>query len=220
MDRRHRLVFLIAPNVSEQMGGEAIKALDIFREFKKINPCTIQITHERCEAELSGRLKLEDVYYVYDTWLARFFWRSVVFRKLLDVWFSAKAVKLAEKMAKLQGKANRLTVIHQTEPNSPVQIRTLSHCCFNAIGPVNGNIYYPKLFRRNETVGTFLRRTLHFTIQRLCALVLPHTRNADLVLAAGGDRTVKSLLMGVTLGLLFKKQSTAEFATKLSTCLE
>src|ERR1700733_11484094 len=145
LDEKRRVIFLVAPNVSEQMGGEAIKALDIFREFKRLNESTFQITHERCEAELSGRLKLKDVYYVRDTWLARFLWRSVVFRKLLDVWFSAKAVRLAERIAAAQGQSCRATVIHQTEPNSPVQIRTLSRICFNAIGPINGNIYYPEL---------------------------------------------------------------------------
>jgi glycosyltransferase involved in cell wall biosynthesis len=196
LNKPDRLVMLIAPNVSEQMGGEAIKALQIFREFKKLNQNTIQITHERCKAELSGRLNLDGIHYVRDTWLAKFLWRSVVLRQLLDVWFSAKAVKLAEQIAKSQGKANRSTVIHQTEPNSPVQIRRLSKTCFNAIGPINGNIYYPALFRHKETFGHFLRRKLHLPMQRLCALIFGHTRKVDLVLAAGGHRTVQSLLAG------------------------
>jgi glycosyltransferase involved in cell wall biosynthesis len=190
----NQLIILIAPNVSEQMGGEAIKALQIFREFKKLNPNTIQITHERCEAEVSGRLNLSDVYYVRDTWFALFLWRSGVFSRLIDVWFSAKAVKLAEHLANLKGLANRNTVIHQTEPNSPVLIRTPSTLCFNAIGPINGNIYYPKLFRNNETFGSALRRKLHFPLQRLSALVLRKAKNVDLVFVAGGDRTLTSLL--------------------------
>lgn len=190
------LIFLIAPNVSEQMGGEAIKALDIFRAFKKLNRNTIQITHERCKSELSGRLNLEDVHYVLDTWFAKFLWRSIIFRRLLDVWFSAKAVKIAEHMAKQKGRANRSSIIHQTEPNSPVQIRTLSRLCFNAVGPLNGNIYYPELFRDHETLGNYLRRQLHLPLQRLIAIAFSHTRRADLVLSAGGDRTIKSLLAG------------------------
>ena len=189
-------ILLIAPNVSEQMGGEAIKALEIFREFKKLNRNTVQITHERCKAELSGRLNLEDVHYVPDTWFAKFLWRSIVFRRLLDVWFSTKAVKIAEHLAKLKGRANHSSIIHQTEPNSPVQIRKLSRLCFNAVGPLNGNIYYPELFRDHETLGNYLRRKLHLPLQRLIAIVFPHTRQADLVLAAGGDRTIKSLLAG------------------------
>jgi glycosyltransferase involved in cell wall biosynthesis len=176
------------------MGGEAIKALQIFREFKKLNNNTYQITHERCEAELSGRLHMTDVHYVRDTWVAIFLWRSIVFRRLLDVWFSAKAIKLAEDIAKSKGKANRSTVIHQTEPNSPVQIRIFSSICFNAIGPINGNIYYPKVFRENEAFGTVLRRKLHFPMQYLSALILRQAKKVDLVWAAGGDRTMTSLL--------------------------
>jgi len=194
LNKTDRLIFLIAPNVSEQMGGEAIKALQIFCEFKKLNPNTIQITHERCKEELSGRLNLSGVHYVQDTWFALFLWRSKIFSRLLDVWFSVKAVKLAEQLATWKGEANRSTVIHQTEPNSPVLIRSLSNLCFNAIGPVNGNIYYPKLFRHSETFQNFLRRKLHLPIQRLSALAFSRQKKADLVLAAGGDRTITSLI--------------------------
>lgn len=189
-----RPIFLVAPNVSEQMGGEAMKALQIFCAFKKLNPNTIQITHERCEAELSGRLKLDDVYYVRDTPLAVFLWRSKIFRRLLDVWFSAKAVKMADRMASSKGEAGRFAVVHQTEPNSPVTVRSLSRVCYNAIGPINGNIYYPELFRRGEGVGASLRRKLHFPLQRLSKILFPRAKRVDLVFAAGGERTVRSLI--------------------------
>jgi glycosyltransferase involved in cell wall biosynthesis len=194
LKNNNRPIFLVAPNVSEQMGGEAIKALQIFKEFKKINRNTIQITHERCEADLSGRLNLRDVYYVRDTWVARFIWRSVILRPLLDIWFSSKAVKLAEQMAKKINQANRSTVIHQTEPNSPVVIRKLSNAYLNVLGPINGNIYYPKLFRHNETFGASARRRLHFPIQHLSAFFFRRSKKADLILAAGGNRTIESLI--------------------------
>ena len=194
MNKSDRLIVLIAPNVSEQMGGEAIKALQIFCEFKKLNKNTIQITHERCKNEISERLKLTDVYYITDTWIARFLWRSKFLRRLVDVWFSAKAIQLADRIASLKGMANRSTVVHQTEPNSPVTIRQFSKRCFNVIGPINGNIHYPALFRSEETFSDLVRRKSHFPLQRVGAFLLPHTKRADLVLAAGGDRTIKSLL--------------------------
>lgn len=118
----------------------------------------------------------------------------MIFRNFVDVWFSAKAVKLAEQMATLRGAADRSTVIHQTEPNSPVTIRRLSKVCLNVFGPINGNIYYPELFRQSETFRTFLRRRLHMPIQRLSAVIFRRNKRADLVLAAGGDRTVTSLI--------------------------
>ena len=194
MNEAVRMIVLVAPNVSEQMGGEAIKALQIFREFKKLNPNTIQITHERCKAELSGRLKLCDVHFVPDTWLAKLLWRSILFRQLVDVWFSVRAVKLAEAITSGAGKANRSTVIHQTEPNSPVMIRALSKLCLNVFGPINGNIYYPEIFRKNESLKVSIRRKLHLPIQRLSAIFLKRFKKADVIFAAGGERTISSLL--------------------------
>lgn len=185
---------LVAPNVSEQMGGEAIKALQIFSEFAKINPNTVQITHERCRAELSVRLGMSNVEYVRDTLFAKFLWRSIIFRQFLDTWFSIKAISLADRIALSKGWANRTTVIHQTEPNSPVTIRKFSSKCLNAIGPVNGNIYFPEIFRNRESFRTRLRRMLHFPIQRMNSVLFARFKRADLVLAAGGARTIDSLL--------------------------
>jgi hypothetical protein len=48
------LVVLIAPNVSEQMGGEAMKALQILRELRRMLPDALQITHDRNAAETPG----------------------------------------------------------------------------------------------------------------------------------------------------------------------
>jgi hypothetical protein len=87
MINEKRFVVLIAPNVSEQFGGEAIKALQIFRSLKKHNIDVVQITHERCKAELSDRLKISDVYYIKETAFSYFLWYSVIFRKLQDFWF-------------------------------------------------------------------------------------------------------------------------------------
>ena len=53
------LLILIAPNVSEQMGGEAIKALQSFQELKKLHPDTLQITHARNRAEVARNIILQ-----------------------------------------------------------------------------------------------------------------------------------------------------------------
>ena len=188
------VIFLIAPNVSEQMGGEAIKALQIFREFKKVNQRTYQITHERCREELSGRLNFSDICYIKDTLVAKVLWRSIVLRSFLDYWFSIKAVKMAETIAASKAYANQFLVIHQTEPNSPVTLRRMSNLCVNVVGPINGNIYYPAPFRSSETLSSTLRQLMHLPAQRLSAGLFRRAKSADLVLAAGGDRTVSSLL--------------------------
>lgn len=193
--RNQLLLILIAPNVSEQMGGEAIKALQIFQELRKLHPNTFQIAHARNRSEVA-RLKLEGVSFVDDSWFAVLLWRSVVFRGLLEIWYSAEAVKLAEQLAVLHGSvpgAGDAVVIHQTEPNSPVVPRTLSKRYVNVFGPINGNIYYPPLFRDKERLTARLRRLMHMPSQRLNRLLPGGIKRADQILVAGGKRTLVSL---------------------------
>ena len=196
MTKESPYIILIAPNVSEQMGGEAIKALQIFQEFKKIYPNTIQITHERNERELSGRLNLEGVHYIRDTWVSVTLWRTKMLGFVVGLWFCKKAVRLAEQIAEEKGYPRGATVIHQTEPNSPVMPRFISKKHVNVFGPINGNIYYPKLFRDHEKLTARLRRVLHFPFQRLNRLFFRNLSRADLIFTAGGERTYKSLLAG------------------------
>lgn len=191
-----KLIILIAPNVSEQMGGEAIKALQIFQQYKKLCANTIQITHERNRVELEGRLNLKDVFFVNDNFLSIFLWKSVILRLFLDVWFSKKSVELAEKIALERGFNRHSTIIHQTEPNSPVVPRTISKKHINVFGPINGNIYYPKIFQHKEKVLAKFRRLLHFPLQKINVLFFRDLSRSDLIFAAGGDRTLKSLEAG------------------------
>lgn len=188
------LVILIAPNVSEQMGGEGIKALQIFRELRKAHPNVVQITHARNRVELTTRLGLAGVEFVPDTPLMVLLWKTVVLRWLIDPLFFRKAIVLAESIAARQGKRNREVIIHQTEPNSPVVRRSLSKHHINVFGPINGNIYYPPAFRRHETSTARLRRKLHFSLQRLNSILPEGLKRADLIFYAGGERTKASLL--------------------------
>lgn len=186
-------IFLIAPNVSEQLGGEAIKALQIFQELKKIYPGIIQITHERNEIEIVERLECENVLFVRDDAASIFFWKSLVFRSFLDVWFSRKAIAIVEQYVQAHGLNPSEVIVHHTEPNSPISQRTILKKFKNVVGPINGNIYYPKLFRKNESLEAKLRRISHFPLQRLNALFFPWAAKADLLLVAGGERTKQSL---------------------------
>jgi glycosyltransferase involved in cell wall biosynthesis len=186
-------VVLVAPNVSEQMGGEAMKALQIFIEIQALISSTIQITHSRNRSELSGHALASRVFYVEDDKIDRFLWRTTIFRPFMTTWFSNRAVKLAEKLADERLK-DSIVVIHQTEPNSPVAPRTISTRFMNVFGPINGNIYYPPLFRDHESVGARLRRVLHFPLQRLNRFFFRGLSRAELILVAGGERTTRSLL--------------------------
>jgi glycosyltransferase involved in cell wall biosynthesis len=189
------LVVFIAPNVSEQMGGEAIKALQIFREIKRLHPSTIQITHERCRTEVIDRLGLADVHFVEDTWVSIAIWRSKIFRPLLDIWFARKAIRLAEQIAEKRKLIGNQVIIHQTEPNSPVVPRFVSARHSNVFGPINGNIYYPEIFRDDESFWTSIRRALHMPAQFINRCLFHGKTRADAVLCAGGTRTRRSLEM-------------------------
>ena len=185
------LLILIAPNVSEQMGSEAIKALQSFQELKKLHPGTLQITHSRNRAEVA-RLGLKDVFFVEDSALAIFLWRSVVFRMLVNVWFGVGAVRLAEQIARDRGDQGQV-VIHQVEPNSPVVPRIVSTRHTNVFGPINGNIYYPPIFRSHESLSAKLRRITHLPLPRLNRWRPGGLKQADQILVAGGERSLVSL---------------------------
>jgi glycosyltransferase involved in cell wall biosynthesis len=191
-------LFLVAPNVSAQMGGEAIKALQIFEELQALIGNVIQITHIRNQFELSKHRLASHIEFLDDDWVDGLLWRSVVLRVFMTPWFSYRAVKRAERLA-AQAQDGRTVIIHQTEPNSPVATRWTSAQFANVFGPINGNIYYPKSFRRFESPGAKIRRLLHFPSQYLNRLFWRGISNADLILAAGGDRTTRSLIAaGVT----------------------
>jgi glycosyltransferase involved in cell wall biosynthesis len=184
-------LFLAAPNVSAQKGGEAIKALQIFEELQAVLGNVVQITHIRNQAELCKHPLSPQIDYLPDDWVDRVMFKSVVLRPFLTLWFSYRAVKRAEALATLSGGTQ--VVIHQTEPNSPVHPRWTSSKFLNVFGPINGNIYYPKSFRRFESSSAKLRRVLHFPIQYANRLFSRGIANADLVLVAGGERTIDSL---------------------------
>lgn len=192
----NQLIVLVAPNVTQLFGGEGIKALQIFQSVKSAHPRTIQITHARNREDVMQNLKLMDVYFVEDDWISLFLWKSVVFRAFIDMWFSVKAVALAEKIAKQLGFDSQSTIIHQTGPNSPVLPRAISNKYLNVIGPINGNIYYPEVFRNKETSGQTAKRLMHIPVQTIRSFFFNNVAKADIIFVAGGDRTRDSLIAG------------------------
>jgi glycosyltransferase involved in cell wall biosynthesis len=192
MNNSNIRLYLVAPNVSAQMGGEAIKALQIFEQLHGLIEDVIQITHARNRAELESHPLAAKIQYLEDDRVDLFLWHSVGLRVFMTPWFSYRAVKRAEALAAMM-KDDKHVIIHQTEPNSPVATRWTSSRFKNVFGPINGNIYYPKAFRKFESPGTKIRRLLHFPLQILNRLFWRGISGADLVLAAGGDRTVRSL---------------------------
>ena len=186
------LVILIAPNVSEQMGGEAIKSWQIYQALERRGVPVHQITHARCRDELRRRMPEMRVSFVEDDWLQVLLWRTKVFRSGIGLIFQSRAARLARRLIAEQPGA----VVHINQPVSPVE--PMFHPGGDApviIGPVNGNIYYPPGFRDREPLSWSIRRRLHPIVQGINRVLFRGRQRADVLLVAGGDRTAESLRM-------------------------
>src|ERR1700689_728720 len=91
-------VILVAPNVSEQFGGESIKALQIYEELALRGVEVHQITHERVRKEVARRLPEMRVSYVEEDLVQRLLYRSVVLRWFLDPYFSWRSAKIVSRL--------------------------------------------------------------------------------------------------------------------------
>lgn len=190
-------IILIAPDVSEQLGGEAMKALHILRELRRLGADVHQITHERRRAELERIEPGLSAEYVKDSALQRFIWKSVVLRHAVQVPFMYGAAKMARRMVTdlRAQRPDRRIVIHYTSPVSPVLPCFATREAATVIGPINGNIHYPPAFRSRERASYRLRRRLLPVAQVVHRMFFSGKQSADLILVAGGERTARSLEM-------------------------
>lgn len=184
-------VCLIAPNVSEQMGGEAIMALQIYGELEARGIQVHQISHGRVREEISRKYPRMSISYLDDNGLDRLLWKSKVFAPLLGPLYMWKAARLAARLAKGRPGA----IVHYTSPVSPVTPQFRTRGVPVVIGPITGNIHHPPAFRGREGRSDKLRRWFLRPVQLAHRLFFPGKRTADVVLVAGGDRTRRSLKM-------------------------
>jgi glycosyltransferase involved in cell wall biosynthesis len=191
MDNTKLSVILVSPNVSEQMGGEAIKALQIYLELKRQGVWVHQITHERVKAELESRFPDMQVSFVKDTNLQKGLNRIAPLAPLLNVVFLWRARQLAQTILKDRPDA----VVHFNAPVSPVLPYFRVPGASVVIGPLNGNVHYPPAFRTQEPLSYRLRRWLHPILQFLNRFTMQGKQHAGALLVSGGERTYQSLRM-------------------------
>lgn len=190
-------IILIAPDVSEQLGGEAMKALHILRELRRLGADVHQITHVRRRAELSRIEPGLSAEYVKDSALQKFIWKSVVLRNAIQIPFMYGAARIARRMVRSlrAQRPDRRIVIHYTSPVSPVLPCFPTGEAATVIGPINGNIHYPPAFRSRERASYRLRRGLLPGAQLVHRMLFSGKQSADAILVAGGERTARSLRM-------------------------
>lgn len=184
-------VILAAPNVSEQMGGEAIKALQIYLELERQGVRVHQVTHERVKPELDRNFPSMSVSYVSDTMIEKLLYRGKLFEQPLNVVF----MRSARERIRILLKDSPAAIVHFTSPVSPVLPYPPIPNARVIIGPVNGNIHYPPAFRHREGLAYKIRRWLHPATQLLHRISYSGKRKADALLVAGGQRTYQSLRM-------------------------
>jgi glycosyltransferase involved in cell wall biosynthesis len=182
-------VILIAPNVSEQMGGQAIKALQIWLELDQRGIRTRQITHHRAKWELDKKFSHLAVSYVPDSRLQQWMWKTKILRPLQRLMFQWRAATIASELLKKHPRA----IVHYTAPVSPVLPAFRIPSARVVMGPINGNIYYPPAFRHRESRGDRYRRLSHPLLQFAHRLFFSGKQTADVLLVSGGERTYRSL---------------------------
>ena len=183
------LVILIAPNVSEQMGGEAIKALQIYQSLAARGIPVRQITHSRVRDELARTHPEMPVTFVEEDKTDGLLWRNKLLRGLSTPYFMKRAAKLAQGIIA----ENPGAVVHYTSPVSPVLPLSPIRGAKVIVGPLNGNIHHPPAFRSRESGSERLRRAWMTPSQTVHKLFFSGKQAADVLLVAGGERTFESL---------------------------
>ncbi len=182
-------VILIAPNVSERMGGEAIKALQIYQSLVDRGVEVHQVTHSRVRDEITANFPEMKASYVEDDRLDVFLAKSKALEFFSTPYFMWRAAKVARELAREHPGA----VVHVTSPISPVAPTFPVPGTPVVIGPLNGNIHHPRPFRDRESPKDRIRRTWLVPSQRLHRLFFSGKQTADVLLVAGGERTAESL---------------------------
>ena len=183
------LIILVAPSLSEQMSGEAIKALQIYEELTAHGVPVHQITHERCRHELSRKFPDMQVTYVRDTRFQQKLCAIPLLKWFMAPLFMYEAARIAQRMVD----ENPHAIVHYTSPISPVSPQFRVRGVPIVIGPINGNIHHPPAFRSRETWEDWARRNLMVPSQLLHRLFFSGKQTADVLLVAGGERTRQSL---------------------------
>ena len=182
-------VILIAPNVSERMGGEAIKALQIYQSLEARGVEVHQVAHSRVRNEMTDHFPDMKVSYVEDDKLDILLSKNKALEFFSTPYFMWRAAKLARRLAD----QHPGSVVHVTSPISPVAPSFPIPGTPTVIGPLNGNIHHPRSFRDREGLQDKVRRTWLVPSQWLHRLFFSGKQKADVLLVAGGDRTAESL---------------------------
>ena len=180
-------VLLVAPNVSQRMGGEALKAFHIMTGMKQLGVDVVQLTHARVRAEIEALNVGVPVYYIEDDWLQLLFFRLRL-NWLLGAWGSWLLHRKAGQIAVATGR----DIVHFTSPISPTLPYFRMRDVRVFIGPLNGNILHPPKLMSREVFHKRLGSMALWPYQKSIGKLFRGKRFATL-LVSGGERTKHAL---------------------------
>ncbi|MGE0410169.1 MAG: hypothetical protein AB7P23_13030, partial [Amphiplicatus sp.] len=182
-------IVIIAPNVSENLSGEAIKAYQYAKALLAEGAEITLVTHERSAGHLAHFPEAVEIIFVRDDFWQLLLWRSVLLRPLIDIPFFLHVRKIVRQMSLAASE----TVFHYLGPVSPITPRFPVKAANCVLGPITGNIYYPPALRAREPFSLRWRRSLHGASQRVVGALFNDKRGFRAILVSGGARTRHSL---------------------------
>lgn len=185
-----RKFVLVTPNISEQMGGEAIKAYQFLRHLIGGGHDVTVVTHRRSAPVLERDFPQVPVFVIEDTPAQKLSWHAMPLRPMVDVFFFRRARPVLRRI--LAGHPD--AVFHYLCPVSPILPRFPLPEATNVLGPLTGNIYYPPALRAGEPMKLKLGRLFHYVAQRTTGAAFGDKRHFQRILVSGGERTRRSLI--------------------------
>ena len=188
MNSRRKFV-LVTPNISEQMGGEAIKAYQFLHHLVKGGQDVTVVTHRRSASVLEQDFPEIPVFIVEDTAGQVICWKVPLLRHMVDAFFFFNARPMLQQIRAQFPEA----IFHYLCPVSPILPRFPLPEAVNVLGPLTGNIYYPPGFRNEEPLKLKTGRLFHYVAQRTVGAIFGDKKHFRRILVSGGERTRRSL---------------------------
>lgn len=184
-----RKIIVVTPNISEQMGGEAITSFQFIRHLRQTANDVSVITHERNTAEVRQKFTDLDLHFIKDSYDQKIAWRISPHTDLVAMLFFLRARRVIRQLLKSDPDA----VVHYLCPVSPIIPRFPLRGACNVLGPLTGNIYYPPAFQALQSREMRLKDRFHRIVQRLLSVTGDKAAFAR-ILVSGGERTRNSML--------------------------
>jgi glycosyltransferase involved in cell wall biosynthesis len=192
-DRKPLRVCIVAENASFRFGGEASLPLHYYSRLRARGVEAWLIVHGRTREELAALFPndSERILFIPDRWFHKVIWRLNAYlpRRVAEATLGTLMVLLNQctqrKMVRALIASDRVNIVHQPIPVSP---RAPSFICKLGVpvvmGPMNGGMDYPRVFRHVESWMTRASVALGRGCANLINWVIPGKKLASFVLVA------------------------------------